>query len=58
MTKEEIRKSVLDFYGAWFAMGSALGLSAADVAQKLYDDYEISYDEMLAFRKEEEEKHE
>lgn len=53
MTKAEIRKSVLDFYGSTFAIGIALGLSAADVAQKLYDDYEISYDEMLAFKEEE-----
>lgn len=54
MTKEEIRKSVLDFYRSYFAIGCALGLSEADVAQKLYDDYEISYGELLAFKEEKE----
>lgn len=56
MTKEQIRKAVLDFYGACFAWGDALGFPAEKVAQKLYDEGEISYDEMLAFRKEEEKK--
>ena len=55
MTKKEIRKSVMDYYGSVFAIGSALGLSAKEVAQKLYDDYEISYGELLAFKEEEEE---
>lgn len=58
MTKEEIRKTVLDFYGACFVWGDGLGFPAEKVAEKLYDMGEISYNEMLAFRKEEEEKHE
>lgn len=62
MTKEEIKKSVLDAYRSVFAIGNALGLSEADVAQRLYDDYEISYGELLAFKhltyKEEEEENE
>ena len=52
MKKEEIKASVMDFYRDYFAIGRAAGLSEADVAQKLYDDYEISYDEMLAFKEE------
>jgi len=55
MTNKEIKKSVLDAYRSVFAIGIALGLSAKEVAQKLYDDYEISYGELLAFKEEEEE---
>lgn len=53
MTNKEIKKSVLDAYRSVFAVGIALGLSEADVAQRLYDDYEISYGELLAFKEEE-----
>ena len=54
MTKKEIRKAVLDIYGACFAWGDALGFPAEKVAEKLYNEGEISYGEMLAFMKEEE----
>ena len=58
MTKEEIRASILDFYRDAFSWGNALGFPAEKIAETLYDKGEISYLEMLAFRKEEEKKHE